>query len=597
MADHTFLVSALVFLIATVVAVPLFTRLRLGSVPAYLVAGALLGPHVLGWIVADSGELAAAELGVVLLLFLIGMELSASRLTLMRRALLSMGPAQVAGSVLVLGVAVWLFGQGARTALVAGFALAMSSTAVGVQLLAERKALNTPYGRTVLAVLLFQDLVAVPAIALMPLIGDHSAALHWRAAGWAIVQVVGAIALVIFFGRYLTRPLFRFVAGTKSQEAFTAATLMVVLGTAFITALAGLSLAFGAFLAGVLLSESEFRHEIEAAIEPFKGLLLGLFFLAVGLTVDWPFIGHETLDVAIGVVGLLLAKSLWLYALGRRVARLDHGDSLRMAAVLAQGGEFAFVLLALGARHGLMDQGARDLLTVSVVISMALTPLLLLGVEAWLARARPAAAPKFDEIPDGRPRAIVAGFGRFGQIVARVLHAQRIPFVALEQDVEQVEASRRFGNAIYYGDPTRPEVLRAAGAEHAELFVLATDDPDTNVRTARLVRRLYPHLKVYARARNRQHAFRLMDMNVDYVVRETLHSSLDLAEHVLVGLGLSPAQAAVRVERFRQHDAQLLLAQHLVYDDEAKLVQSAQEALADLEQLFAADEFEKVDRV
>jgi glutathione-regulated potassium-efflux system protein KefB len=464
-----------------------------------------------------------------------------------------------------------------------------------VQLLAERKALNTGYGRAVLAVLLFQDLVAVPAIALMPLLAAHEA-LAWRAVGWAIVQVVGAIALVIFFGRYLTRPLFRFVAGVRSQEAFTAATLLVVLGTAFVTALAGLSLAFGAFLAGVLLAESEFRHEIEAAIEPFKGLLLGLFFLAVGLTVDWPFVAHETRDVAIGVVGLLLAKLVLLYLIGRRLARLDHAESLRVAAAIAQGGEFAFVLLALAAREGLMTQDARDLLTVVVVISMALTPLLLLGVEAWIARAAPPAAPQFDEIPDGhRPRVIIAGFGRFGQIVARVLRAQRIPFVALEQDVEQVEASRRFGNAIYYGDPTRPDTLRAAGAPFAELFVLATDDPDANVRTARLVRRLHPHLKIYARARNRQHAFRLMDMNVDYVVRETLHSSLELAQNVLEGLGLSPAQAAVRVERFRQHDAQLLAAQHLVYDDEAKLVQSAQEALADLEQLFAADETEKVE--
>jgi glutathione-regulated potassium-efflux system protein KefB len=278
------------------------------------------------------------------------------------------------------------------------------------------------------------------------------------------------------------------------------------------------------------------------------------------------------------------------------MARLDHGDSLRMAAALAQGGEFAFVLLALAAREGLMDREARDLLTVVVVLSMALTPVLLLGVEAWLKRAAPGAARKFDEIPDNlRPRVIVAGFGRFGQITARVLRAQRIPFVALEQDVEQVEASRRFGNAIYYGDPTRPDVLRAAGAEYAELFVLATDDPDNNVRTARLVRRLYPHLKVYARARNRQHAFRLMDMSVDYVVRETLHSSLALAEQVLQGLGLSPAQAAVRVERFRRHDEQLLAAQHLVYDDEAKLVQSSREALADLEQLFQADEVEKVE--
>jgi len=586
-----YLGSALVFLLATVVAVPLFTRLKLGAVLAYLVAGALVGPHALGLIQADHEQLAASELGVVLLLFLIGLELSFQRLTLMRKALFTIGGLQVAISALLLGIAVWLSGQTGRTALVAGFALAMSSTAVGVQLLAERKALGSPHGRTVLAVLLFQDLVAVPAIALIPLLGDNGAQMELRGAAMALLHVLGALAGVVFLGRVLTRPVFRYVAATRSQEAFTAATLLIALGTAALTAAAGLSMAFGAFLAGVLLADSEFRHEIEASIEPFKGLLLGLFFLGVGMSVDWPFVAQESVRVVVGVVGLLGVKFALLYAIGRRAARLEHDDALRMSAVLAQGGEFAFVLLTLAAGEHLMEPSARDLLTAVVVVSMALTPLLLLAVERLPASASPVPAQPYDDIPqDQRPRVIVAGFGRFGQIVSRILRAQRIPFVALEQNAQQVETSRRFGSVIYYGDPTKPEVLRAAGAEHAKHFVLATDDPEASVRTARLVRRLYPHLKVYARARNRAHAYRLMDLNVHYVVRETLHSSLVMSQQVLSGLGLEPEQAIERVERFRQHDERMLAAQHLVYDDEAKLVQSTHEWIAELEQLFAEDE-------
>jgi len=590
MDEHQYIQGALIFLLAVVVAVPLFERLKLGAVLAYLVAGAVLGPHGAGLMRFDDEGLAVAELGVVLLLFLIGLELSYARLWLMRRAVFGLGALQVA---LTTG-AMWLvakgFGLDWRAALVAGFALSMSSTAIGVQLLSDRRELGDAHGRSTLAVLLFQDLVAIPAIALLPLLAGGEAPPSWGEVGIGIGKVVLALAVVIAVGRLLLRPLFRIVARTTSVEAFTAMTLLVVLGTAWLTALAGVSMAFGAFLAGVLLADSEYRHEIEANIEPFKGLLLGLFFVTVGVSVDWFLVSHHLVRVALGVVILLAVKFALLYLLGRSAGRLDRSGALRLAALLSQGGEFAFLLLTIAARNDLVPGSDRDQITAVVVISMALTPLIVLGIDRWLARQARAPARPFDDPGEAEsPRVIIAGFGRVGQIVARLLTAHRIPFTALEQSVDQVELSRRFGNIIYYGDPTRPELLRAARADRAEIFVVATDDPDANVRTAKLVKRQFPHLKVYARARNRQHAFRLMDMQLDGVVRETLYSSLELARHVLIGLGLTQAQAAERVERFRRHDERMLTAQHAVYDDETKLVQSAKEAMTELEQLFEAD--------
>jgi glutathione-regulated potassium-efflux system protein KefB len=592
MGEHAFLEQVLVFLIAVVVAVPLFQRLKLGAILGYLAAGALIGPHLLGLVGNDASEFNAAELGVVILLFVIGLELSPQRLWLMRRAVFAVGTLQMLLSLLLLGALGLLLGYGLRDAALAGLCLALSSTAIGVQLLAERKELAQAHGRTALAVLLFQDLVAVPVLALLPLLGDVRSA---EAASALTVlvgmgKVVVAIGAVYLLGRYLVRPLFRYVAATQSVEAFTATALLVVLGTAELTALAGLSMALGAFLAGLLLAESEYRHEIEANLEPFKGLLLGLFFIGVGVALDLPYIGAHALEIALGVLALLALKIGVLYGLGRRVARLDRNGALRLAALLAQGGEFAFVMLAVAFRSALIDSGVRDTLTAVVVLSMAATPLLLIALERWIARNQSTPTRPYDEIPGDQPaRVIIAGFGRVGQIVARVLRAHRIPFTALEQSVEQVDSSRRFGNTIYYGDPARPELLRAARADQAEIFVLATDDPESNLRTARVIKRLYPHLKVYARARNRQHAFRLMDLQVAGVVRETLHSSLVLTEQVLVGLGMAPEVAKERIERFRQHDEKVLAAQHMVYDDETKLVQSAKEALLELEQIFEAD--------
>lgn len=580
---------ALVFLLAAALAVPLFRRLGLGAVLGYLAAGVVIGPHVLALAPDPDGVLALSEWGVVMMLFVIGLELSPARLWVMRRAVFGAGSLQVALSGLALGAVLLGLGLGWKAASVLGVGLALSSTAVGLQLLAERKELVSDHGRLSFAVLLFQDIIAIPLLAAIPLLGSAKAAAQALPSWDAVLQAVLVIVGVIVVGRLLLRHALRAVARTRTVEVFTASTLAVVAGTAWVMQYAGLSAGLGAFLAGLLLADSEFRHELESHIEPFKGLLLGLFFMAVGMGIDLQRIAREPLLIAGAVLGLVLLKIAILLLVGR-LSGLPWRRALMFACVLGMGGEFAFVVFAEAFRAGLIDVALRDRLVVVVGLSMALTPLLMMGVGAWLRRlpAREPARP-YDTIDHEHPRVIVAGFGRVGQIVGRLLRAHRIPFTALENSPEQVDFSRRFGSTIYFGDPARPDILRAAHAERAEVFVVATDDPEASLRTARLVKRMYPHLKVLARARNRQHAFRLMDMGLDGIVRETYAGSLELGQQVLEALGIPPEQAADRTRRFRVHDEALLARQYLLYDDEAALVASSRDALKELESLFEAD--------
>ncbi len=589
METSHFLQYAVMFLAAAVVAVSLSKRWGLGAVLGYLGAGALIGPHLLNLTPDMSQASAFSEFGVILLLFVIGLELSPQRLWLMRRAVFGAGALQVTLSALLLGGLALATGLTWKPALIVGLALALSSTAIGLQTLAERKELGSPHGRLAFAILLFQDAAAIPILALIPLLGVHTAATTAGAESIAALKVIGVIAGVIVGGRYLLRPVLRIVAATQIAEVFTATALLVVLGTAWLMQLAGMQMSLGAFLAGMLLADSEYRHEIESQIEPFKGLLLGLFFLSVGVSLDLHLVREQPLAIAAIVAAILALKALVLLIPARLTRKLDFASALRLAVILAGGGEFSFVVLNLAQQHGLLDAAQRDLLIVAVTVSMALTPLAVIASGRWLATRKSAPARAFDAIDNNRPRVIIAGYGRVGQIVARILRAQHIPFTALEASVEQVDLSRRFGTNIYFGDPSRPELLRAAGVDQAEVFVLATDDPETNIRTARIVKRLYPHLKIVARARNRQHAFRLMDLNLDRVVRETLYSSLEMTRLVLEDLGVDPATAHSHVEKFRVHDANLLKAQYLVYDDEAALLQTSREALDDLERLFEAD--------
>ena len=587
MESSSFMQYALVLLLAAVIAVPLAKRSRLGAVLGYLGAGALIGPSVLN-LIGNSEEIGhISELGVILMLFVIGLELSPQRLWVMRRQVFGYGSVQLVASALGIGTICILLGLGWKVALVVGLGLALSSTAIGLQILAERKELQSPHGRLGFAILLLQDVAAIPILALVPLLAVTDVAGNAVPDGIAVLRVVATIAAVIVGGRLLLRPLFRIAARTQISEVFTASTLLVVLGTAWLVQQAGISMSLGAFLAGVLLADSEYRHEIEARVDPFKGLLLGLFFMSVGMTEDIHLVAHEPVLVATILAGLLALKGLILFAVGR-LAGENTADSLKLAGVLAQGGEFAFVVFSLATQNKLLDQHLRDVLVVAITLSMALTPVLVVLFERLVPKDA-ASKPVYDHIDeDDIPRVIIAGFGRFGQIIARVLRANKIRFTAIESSIEQVEASRRFGSQIYYGDPSRSDLLRSTHADKAELFIVATDDPETNIRTARLVRRMYPQLKVFARARNRQHAFRLMDLGV-HVVRETFHSSLVMSREALEQLGLPPDVAAQRVDTFREFDEKLLAEQHLFYDDEAAIMQNSREAQRDLDHLFEAD--------
>lgn len=590
--EGNMLQAAVVFLLAAVIAVPLAKRLQLGAVLGYLFAGVVIGPQVLGWVGDPQSVSHISELGVVLLLFIIGLELSPKRLWVMRKAVFGVGLAQVLLTAVVIGaVALLGFGQPLNSAVVLGLGLALSSTAFGLQSLAERKELNSPHGRLAFAILLFQDIAAIPLIAMVPLLaggggdaGEGSTLDH-------SLRVLGSIAVVVIGGRYLLRPVFRIVARTGLQEVSTATALLVVIGTAWLMELAGVSMALGAFLAGLLLADSEYRHELESQIEPFKGLLLGLFFISVGMGANLGLL-LESPALVLGLTVLLIGIKLPLLMLiGRLAGGLGRLSAMRLGIVLAAGGEFAFVVFKIGREQGLFDARLYDTLLLTITLSMALTPLLLLLCARLLrTKTPPVEVPEeYREIDSDAPRVVIAGMGRMGQIVARILRAQKISFVALDTSVESIEFSRSFGHLpVFYGDPLRPEILRAAKVEQAEYFVIATDDPEINIKTAELVHRLFPHVKIIARARNRQHVHRLVDHGAQ-AVRETYYSSLEITRRTLVGLGLSQSQADARINRFKRHDEQVLQAQHAIYDDEAKVMQTAQEARAELARLFESD--------
>jgi glutathione-regulated potassium-efflux system protein KefB len=588
--DHSFLQYAVVLLLAAVIAVPLAKRWKLGAVLGYLGAGALIGQSGLR-LIGNTEQIAQiSELGVVLMLFVIGMEVSPQRLWVMRRSVFGSGSVQVVLTAALIGGAAFALGLDWKAATIVGLGLALSSTAIDLQLLAERKELTSAHGRLGFAILLFQDVAAIPILALIPILGgDHASSANGAGELVAALRVILTIALVVVGGRYLLRPMFRAAAKAGTPEVFTATALLVVMGTAWLMQLVGISMSLGAFLAGVLLADSEYRHEIEAQIEPFRGLLLGLFFISVGMSLDLHMAMDRPQLVAALLLGLLAIKALVLYAVSRFGAREDNAQSIALAALLAQGGEFAFVVFSLAFGNALISAEQRDLAILVITLSMVATPLLV--------RLRAEVAPagkikpvrEFDTFDAATPRVIVAGMGRVGQIVARMLNANKIPFTALESDPEQVDFMRHFGNTVFYGDASRLDLLRAAQADKAEIFVLATEDPDSNVRTARLLRRHFPHLKVFARARNRQHVFKLMDLNIDDIVRDTFFSSLEIARHVFEALGYDKASAADYVRRFREHDERVLANQYPVYDDDAALLQSAKESRADLERLFQAD--------
>ena len=578
-----------VFLGATVLAIPLFRRLRLSSILGYLAAGVVIGPWGLRIIQDTEGVMHTAEFGVVLLLFVIGLELQLSRLRAMRKSVFGLGLAQVVVTTAVFTLIARGLGLPTNAAFVTGFALSLSSTPLVLQLLAERQQLNTHAGRSGFAILLFQDIAVMPVLAILPLLGTHAVEQDLSATLLAIAKGLAVLAAIVFGGKYVLRPILRIVAQTKVGEAFTAAALLVVIGTALLVNAFGMSMALGAFVAGLLLADSEYRHELEADIEPFKGLLLGLFFMSVGMAANLGLLIDHPARIAALVAGLLAVKLslLWLLA---RITGHPPQAARGLAFALPQAGEFGFVLFSLAAGSRIMDPSIAETLVIVVTISMIASPLLMsLQTQVIEPRLTPTEPREFDRIDSENSRVLIAGFGRVGQIVGRVLRVRKIPFTALEANVTQVDFVRRFGNKVYYGDASRLELLQSAGAARAEVFVLAIDDIEASVRTADLVRKHFPHLKILARARNRQHALRLMDMGVRYLIRETYLSSLDLAQHTLEALGIARAEAVENIKRFDAHDRKTLQSQRELRDDEQKLIQSAQLAAKELESLFEAD--------
>jgi glutathione-regulated potassium-efflux system ancillary protein KefC/glutathione-regulated potassium-efflux system protein KefB len=583
------LAQVAILLTAAVVAVSLFRQLRLSSILGFLAAGLVIGPWGLRLITDVSSILNASQFGVVLLLFIIGLELQPTRLWVMRRTVFGLGSVQVLSCSVILGAAVWWLGLPPMAAGVVGFGLSLSSTPLVLQVLAERDQLKTQYGRAAFGILLFQDLAVLPMLAVLPLMSPLSQPGSSGSPWLALGKLVAVIAIVTVGGRLVLRPALRIVARIKVTEVFTAAALLVVIATALLVNQVGLSMALGAFLAGVVLADSEFRHELEADIEPFKGLLLGLFFIAVGMSANVGLIAAEPLQVIAATAGYLALKIMVVAAVGRLMGRA-WDRAWRMGFTLPAGGEFAFVLFTLAAGQHILSAHVADFLVLVVTLSMMLAPLVL-GLHDRVRKAILSAVPgaPFDKIDESDNRVIIAGFGRVGQIVSRVLRARRIKFTALDSSQTHVDFVRRFGNRIYYGDASRLDLLRAAGAETAEVFVLAIDEVDASVRTAELVHTHFPQLKILARARNRQHAFSLMDNGVDYIIRETYGSSLEMAEEVLMQLGDARAVAHAAVRKFRQHDEKTLGEQYAIKEDEVKFMAAARESAQQLEELFESD--------
>jgi glutathione-regulated potassium-efflux system ancillary protein KefC len=582
------LAQALIFLAATVVAVPISKRLGLGSVLGYLAAGVVIGPSGARLIPDVEHVLDLAELGVVLFLFLIGLELQPRRLWELRRSVFGLGGAQVGVTTLMFALLGLAFGLSAPAAFIAGVGLSLSSTAFALQLLAEKNELTREYGRASFGILLFQDLAVIPVLAILPMLGA-SGGEAGGSVGMAALKAFVAVGLVFVSGRYLLRPLFGRLAALRSQEVFTAAALLLVVGTALLVNAAGLSMALGAFLAGVLLAGSAYKHELEADIEPFKGLLLGLFFIAIGMSLRLGLLVERPLEVIGLVLGLVAVKALILFALGRWVFKANE-PAMSLAVAISQGGEFAFVLFSLAARQGIMAAGTADLLVLVVGLSMGVTPVLFAVYTRWVRPAlMPAVRRDFDVAPEEDTPVIIAGFGRVGQVVGRVLRAKRIPFTAMDINSEHIAFIQKFGNKVFFGDASRLDLLRAARADKARIFVLAIDDVQASVRTAETVLQHFPNLTIFARARNRQHAYQLLNMGIRQIMRETFVGSVEMTCDILQELGMTFSEAQQTMQRFREHDERLLLETHKHAADLEKLQALAQQSRQELEDLFSKD--------
>ncbi len=583
MENHGFLAQALVYLAAAVIAVPVSKRLGLGSVLGFLIAGVVIGPWGLGLIGDVESMLHFSEFGVVLLLFLVGLELNPKRLWSLRTSIFGMGTVQVVATMLAVTALGMAFGHPLALSLVAGMGFAMSSTAIALATLEEKHLLPTPGGQASFAVLLFQDIAVIPLMLLLSLMAPArggGAGFDLLAAGRAL----GLIVLLIVAGRFLLRPLLRYVANTGLREIFIAFSLLLVIGIAFLMQSVGLSAALGTFLAGVLLADSEYRHELELDIEPFKGLLLGLFFISVGMSVDLGLFVRVpllVLGIAFGIVALKTALLLLI----ARGFRLCGADGALFALGLSQIGEFAFVLFGVAASERIISRESTDILNAAVAASMLSTPLLMILYEKVVVPRLKISSPREADVIEEENPVIVAGYGRFGQVVARLLNARGIGTTVVDHDPNQIELVRRFGQKAYYGDATRLDLLRSAGAGQAKLLVVAIDDKEAALATSKLAREHFPHLAIIARAYSRTDAFEFVALGIP-AIRETFGSAIDAGEHALRVLGHSAHDAQRLAHQFRRHDETLLSQAAPHRDDVKKLITIGRQGRADLEKLL-----------
>lgn len=596
------LVSAVIYLCAAVLSVPIAKRLGLGAVLGYLLAGVLIGPHVLHLLGDQTEVMHFAEFGVVMMLFLIGLELRPSRLWEMRRPILGLGGLQVLLSTGLIALLLSTIDSLAwQTALAIGMTLALSSTAIVIQSLTERGLLKTQAGNNAFAVLLFQDIAVIPILALLPLLalggGDPAGADSHHGGGWihnlpASVRVavtLGTIAAIVVAGKYLATPVFRFIAETRLREIFTAFALLIVVAIAALMTSIGLSPALGTFLAGVVLAESEFRHELEADIEPFKGLLLGLFFITVGANIDFPLLFEQPVLVLGAVLGLFLVKAAVL-ALLASIFRMGTRQGLLFTLALAQGGEFAFVLVSVARGANVFSAEIGNLISLVVALSMLISPLLILLYERLMSRATQQPRPDYDKEITPTCQIILAGYGRFGQVIGRLLSAQGHHLTILDHSPGQVELVRRFGNTVFYGDASRKDLLAAAGADEANLLIIAVDEPDKTLEIIHTAKTHFPHLKILARAIDRRHTYELMRSGINGLRRETFDSALNLGLDALRLMGLSASQASRAGELFRAHDEQSLKVLADLWGDDRSYGVAVRQRLEDLRQVLAADQ-------
>ncbi|RVU85345.1 potassium transporter [Leucothrix sargassi] len=605
------LLQAFIFLAAGVIAVPIASRLGLGSVLGYLIAGALIGPSVLGFLNDAEGLMHFSEFGVVMMLFLIGLELKPSLLWRMRIPILGLGGLQMLLTTAVISGVAYFFGQPWQSSLAIGLILALSSTALALQILSEKKLMNAASGKSSFAVLLFQDIAVIPIIAILPLLAvvsatDHASTESESHASTSLIAhlpgfqqaiiIIIAVATLVLVGRFLARPIFRYITESKLRELFTATALMMVMGIALLMDMVGLSPALGAFIAGVVLADSEYRHELEANIDPFKALLLGLFFISVGASIDFDLIRTEPWLLSQIVFGLIIVKFFILLGLAKLFG-IPGGGKYWFSFALAQGGEFGFVLLSSSLEGNILPQATIDILTATIALSMVMTPLLILFNERFIIprfkKAAPAKPEDDDELALEHEESpvIIAGFGRYGQIVGRLLFANDIPVTVLDHNAAHIERLRRFGFKVFYGDTGRSDLLHTAGADKAQVLIVAVDDREKAIEIVQMAKLNFPNLQIFVRAYDALHYYALKDAGADYIERELFLSSLKMGEKSLQALGMRAYQARRQALQFAEHDQQTTdrLGKH--QNDNKRYISEARQAQEEVLKILRRDKW------